>query len=201
MSKMILKWLVVAGLGFLLLPVFAAAQESGEQEVKASGATERQSGKQEVQAQSPVSVYRLDYVIHELDNGKRINQRKYSLSVEAGRGHSNRWGRVRVGRRVPVATGATTTSPVQQIQYMDVGMNLDCGLQETDDVLLLETRLEVSSVVTGGELAAPGAPVTRQARTEMVSVLTPGKPTVIGTLDDVDSTRSYQIEVTATRMK
>jgi hypothetical protein len=195
MSRTILKWLVVAG---LLFPLFAAAQESSKQAVKAKGAVERESSAQEVSTQPPAEVYRLDYVIHELDNGKQINQRKYSLSVEATQGRGGKdWGQVRVGRRVPVATGADS----KQIQYMEVGMNLDCALRQQDGSLLLESRVEMSSVVTGGALAAPGAPVTRQARANMVSVLTPGKPTVIGTLDDVDSTRSYQIEVTATRMK
>ncbi len=185
MSRTILKWLVAAGLGLLLWPAAAAAQESSQPEAKV--------------AASPAEVYRLDYVIHELDNGKQINHRKYSLSVEAthGRTAGKDWGQVRVGRRVPVAVGAND----KQIQYMDVGMNLDCSLRQEDGSLLLESRVEMSSVVTGGDLAAPGAPVTRQARANMVSVLTPGKPTVIGTLDDVDSNRSYQIEVTATRMK
>jgi hypothetical protein len=84
---------------------------------------------------------------------------------------------------------------------MDVGVNLDCSLREDAGGLLLETTVEMSSVVTGGELAAPGVPVTRQARTNSVAVLAPGKPTLIGTLDDVDSTHSYQIEVTATKLR
>jgi len=187
MNRTILKWLVMAVAGFLLLPLAAPAQEK-----KPEAASER-----------PVSVYRLDYVIHELDNGKQINQRKYTLSVETGRYPGQKdWGRVRVGRKVPVATSGKPGGELATlIQYMDVGVNLDCALEEQDNTLLLETRLEISSVVTGGDLAAPGAPVTRQARTENAAVITPGKPTIIATLDDVDSTRSYQIEVTATRMK
>jgi hypothetical protein len=201
MSKTILKWLVVAGLGFLLLPAVAAAQESSKQEVKVtSKGAERESSKMEVTI-APISVYRLDYVIHELDNGKQINQRKYSLSAEATHGPGKDWARVRVGRRVPVPVAAKPGGEPLNFQYMDVGMSLDCALREDDGGLVLETSVEMSSVVTGGELAAQGAPVTRQARANMVSLLTPGKPTIIGTLDDVDSTRSYQIEVTATRMK
>lgn len=185
MSKTILKWLVVASWG-LLLPLAALAQESSKPEAKTA---------------TPVSVYRLDYVIHELDNGKRINERKYTLSIEATRGPAKDWGHVRVGRRVPVAVAGTAGAPSPQYTYMDVGVNLDCSLREDEGGLLLETTVEMSSVVTGGELAVPGAPVTRQARTNSVAVLTPGKPTLIGTLDDVDSTHSYQIEVTATKLR
>ncbi|HXZ70657.1 MAG TPA: hypothetical protein VEH31_07285, partial [Streptosporangiaceae bacterium] len=169
----------------LLVPGFVAAQEAGKSDTKVEAA--------------PIAVYHLDYVIRELDSGKVINQRKYSLSVEgSGRRES---GHVRVGRRVPVAVAGTAAGPNPQYTYMDVGLNLDCNLQEQADGLLLQTMVEMSSVVTGGELAAPGVPVTRQARASMASLLTLGKPTVIGTLDDVDSTHTYQIEVTATRMK
>lgn len=199
MSKSMLKWLVVAGL--LLSPALVAAQESSKQEVKVtSKGAERESSKTEVTVAS-LAVYRLDYVIRELDSGKVINQRKYSLGVETEHGRGKEWGHVRVGRRVPVAMGEAKPGANAQFTYMDVGLNLDCNLQEQGDGLLLETTVEMSSVVTGGELAAPGIPVTRQARASMVSVVNPGKPTVIGTLDDVDSTHSYQIEVTATRMK
>ena len=200
MNRTILKWLVLAG--FLLLPVFAAAQESSSQQVKAtSGGAERESSTREVTAQPPLSIYRLDYVIHELDNGKPINQRKYSLSVLATRGPAKDWGRVRVGRRVPVATSGRPTGEPTSVQYMDVGVSLDCSLREDAGGLLLETSVEMSSVVTGGELAVPGAPVTRQARSNMTSAITPGKPTIIGNLDDVDSTHSYQIEVTVTKLR
>jgi hypothetical protein len=185
MSRTILKWLVVVSLGFLF-PLALPAQESKPESPK---------------AEKTISVYRLDYVIRELDNGKRINERKYSLSVEVEHGRGKEWGHVRVGRRVPVAVAGTAGGPNPQFTYMDVGLNLDSNLQEQGDGLLLETTVEMSSVVTGGELAAPNVPVTRQARANMASLITPGKPTVIGTLDDVDSTHSYQIEVTATRMK
>ena len=187
MSKTMLKWLVVAALAFLAVPLAAVAQEAGKQETKAEAA--------------PSSIYRLDYVIHELDNGKRINERKYSLSVVATRGPGKDWGRVRVGRRVPVATSGRPTGEPTSVQYMDVGVSLDCSLHEDAGGLLLETSVEMSSVVTGGELAVPGAPVTRQARSNMMSAITPGKPTVIGSLDDVDSTHSYQIEVTVTKLR
>lgn len=196
MSRTILKWLAMASLAFLLWPAAAAAQE-----VSKAGAKVQETGKAETAVQAePVTVYRLDYVIHELDAGKRINERKYSLSVEASRPGRKEWGHVRVGRRVPVAI-ATGASSANATQYMDVGVNLDCALREQAGDLLLETTVEMSSVVTGGELAVPGAPVTRQARASMVSLLLPGKPTIIGTLDDVDSTHTYQIEVTASKVR
>jgi len=179
MNRTILKWWVMAAVGFLLWPAVAAAQES-KPEVKPEPA-----------------VYRLDYVIQELDSGKRINERRYFVSTQAGR-HGCQ---VRVGRQVPVAADSTVSGDQKHIQYMAVGMDLDCSLREQDNEVVLETSVEMSSVVTGGELALPGAPVKRQARASITSTLIPGKPTIIATLDDVDSTRSYQIEVTATKMK
>ncbi len=63
------------------------------------------------------------------------------------------------------------------------------------------SRTESSSVVGGTGLAAPGAPVIRQVRTEGDSLVTLGKPTVVATLDDVGTNRRYEIEVTVTKVK
>jgi len=43
--------------------------------------------------------------------------------------------------------------------------------------------------------------VFRTDRTEVESVVTLGKPTVVATMDDVISNRHFEIEVTATKVK
>ncbi len=143
------------------------------------------------QAQTrPVSVYRIQFLIRELEDGKQINSRQYTLSAK-----SREWARLRVGSRVPLMAGST------QLQYHDVGINIDCRLDEGENGFLLYTRFESSSVVGGASSAAAGAPVIRQVRTEGDSLVIPGKPSVIATLDDVATNRRYEIEVTVTKVK
>ena len=94
------------------------------------------------------------------------------------------------------------------IQYQDVGINIDCRPDERDNQVLLETRFESLGVVAPekvaeerGSAAAYLGPTFRQVRFTGDALVTPGKPTVIATLDDVATNRRYEIEVTVTRVK
>jgi hypothetical protein len=140
----------------------------------------------------PDSVYRLEFVVRELEDGKRINSRAYTMSVE-----DRDVGRIRVGNRIPYNTGK------DQFQYFDVGINIDCRLHDYGSYILLESAsIEISSIVKD-ESASGGTPnpIVRQARTTVFAAVTPGKPTVIASMDDVSSNHRYEVEVTATRIK
>jgi hypothetical protein len=62
--------------------------------------------------------------------------------------------------------------------------------------------MESSSVVAQEQLpAATTSPVLRQQRSNITSVVTPGKPTLVASMDDVVTNRRFEIEVTATKVK
>jgi hypothetical protein len=149
--------------------------------------------------------YRVEYAVRELEEGKGINARSYKVLVQEGE-----WSRIRVGSRVPYVVGSliqgqsTGALATNQIQYQDVGINIDCKVQEAGDSgVLLNTRFESSNLP--GETRNVGAgvsnPVFRQVRAEGTAVVPLGKPTVIDVVDDVASTREYEIEVTVTKVK
>lgn len=142
--------------------------------------------------EKPLSVYRLEFVVRELEGGKTINSRTYTMSVEDGD-----TGRIRVGNRVPYNTGKDT------FQYFEVGINIDCRLRDHGSYILLEgTQIEISSIVKD-DSASGGTPnpIVRQARSSVAAAITPGKPAVITSMDDVSSNRRYEVEVTATKLK
>lgn len=170
---MLLRTLLIA---LLALPLAARAQE----------ATKKAPDK---------PVYKLDYVITELDSGKKTDTHNYTvLSTE------DRQARLRVGIRVPVVTGNA-----QNVQYLDVGVNVDAGLREVSDTVLdVRTVLDVSSLVlpaTEAEKSRSGNnPVIRNMRTEDATILTLGKPTLLFSLDEPNSKRSFQVSLTASRV-
>jgi len=139
------------------------------------------------------SVYRLEFVVREVEDGKRLNSRTYTMSVQDG----DQGGMIRVGNRIPYNTGK------DQYQYFDVGINIDCRLHERDNYVLLDGGgIEISSVVKDESTAAGTLnPVVRQARARFAVAVTPGKPTMVTALDDVSSNRRYEVEVTATKVK
>lgn len=143
-------------------------------------------------ADKPVSVYRLEFVFWELQDGKKINSRSYTMSVEDGD-----QGRIHVGNRIPYSSGK------DQFQFFDVGINIRCGLRDHGNYILLQnTQIEISSIVKD-ESPSGGTPnpIVRQASSTSSAAITPGKPAVIASMDDVSSNRRYEVEVTATKVK
>jgi hypothetical protein len=152
-------------------------------------------------AEKPVHAYRLDFSLNELEAEKKINSRHYSISLDVPGDRQE----VKIGNRVPVATGATPTSGTvsTQFQYLDVGTHIWCSLKDRSDELELQAGAEISNIDAAPRPDSNGIsnPVIRQIKMEGSTVLAPGKPTIIGSADDPTSDRRFQLEVTVTKLK
>lgn len=163
---------------------------------------------QESAQQAPRSagtVYRVDYVFTETQDGKKLNARSYSLLIGSNERYNvQRRGSIRLGNRVPVLTGgAKEAGGSNQIQYLDIGVSIDGWIeQELDSAVALQTNVEVSSLAPEqpGENRT-GDPVVRQTRFQVGAVVPLGKPTLLSSGDEVDGTRRFQVEVTATKVR
>ena len=148
------------------------------------------------QLDRPKPTYRLIYTLTESDSGKQIGVQHFSIIAVLGQR-----AQIKQGDKVPVVTGSYNTeksSSETQFTYLDVGMNIDATLDQFTSTVLLHSRVEQSSVAAGpqgGKLADD--PIVRQSLLEGTSVLTPGKPLTLGSLDIVGSTRHVDIEVVA----
>ena len=157
------------------------------------------SAQQETKPQKPATAYRLEFNVRELENGKRLNSRNYMMMAA-----ENQFGRIRVGDSVPYETGEG------KYQYRDVGMNIDCRPREhevefaratVEAGVELEISVEISSVAPKSETATGFHPVIRSNHATVQTVVALDKPTVVTSLDDVESNRRYEIEVTASKVK
>jgi type II secretory pathway component GspD/PulD (secretin) len=139
-------------------------------------------------------LYRLTYTITENDSGKLIGTQKFSVIVVSG-GKTD----VKQGSRVPIVTGSYNTAAPQeantQVQYVDVGLEIEASLDGYFDGVRLRTKVVQSSVVDEKEGVGAQDPVIRQTSLEGTSLLTPGKPLVLGSLDIPGSTRHQDVEV------
>ncbi len=142
----------------------------------------------------PRKTYRLTYTIAEMDSGKRIGIQHFAMVVVSGQRTD-----LKQGTKVPVITGTMTspgsTSAQTQFTYIDVGLNLTATLDESANGVRLRTKAEQSSVAEGASTAGPNDPVVRQTILEGTSILTPGKPLVLGSIDVPGSTRHLDVEV------
>lgn len=142
-------------------------------------------------------IYKASFVIYELEDGKRINERSYMLPVTSVDGNS-RDSVLRTGTRVPVAVKE------KEITYVDAGISIICNIIEQGDKYILFTSVEISSVVPpdpGADPRAGSTPVLRTVRENSTTLVYPGKPTLVASVDDVNSKKRTQIEVTATRIE
>ncbi len=204
MRTKIAIWLVVLGIVFggCMRSLHAQEQTDENKSTKAAGGENK----------TPVSVravrpYHLDFVIKEMEGGKKVNSRHYSTNLNAGEANT-----IKIGTRVPLITGKDAFP--EQFQYMDVGTSIHCRLLDRGDDIVMDVHAEVSDFALPAQAGSPqlgtnGSPSTgptthpliRQMQLDGVTLLTTEKPMVIASVDDPNSNREFQFEVTATKLK
>ena len=129
-------------------------------------ATFRTSTAQEsAQAEKAPNAYRLDFSVSELEDGKKINSRQYSMNVKSP--ESN------------------------EIKIVaSLGNNV-----------ILNVRAELSNFAVPEQQGQNMRPTIRQMKIESSTVATVGKSMVIGSVDDPNSKRQFQLEVTVTKLR
>ena len=145
--------------------------------------------------------FKLAFALYEVDDGKRTNQRDYMMIGRT----DNQPSSIRVSAKVPITTAEKAGD--KQYTYIDVGLRINCSMKEqVDRRLQLHCDIEISSFIRPEQIAnATGnaglaAPFLRTTRTESWALLTPGKPAILNIVDDINSTKRMQIEVTATKI-
>ncbi|MDR3773723.1 MAG: hypothetical protein P4L26_10275 [Terracidiphilus sp.] len=137
--------------------------------------------------------YRLTFTISESEGGKRTGSERYTLIAVSGERTV-----LKQGSRVPIVTGSTSTdTPGTQVQYVDVGLNLEATVDGRGDGLRLRTKVEQSSLADEKSGMGGQDPLFRQTLLIGDATLLPGKPLVLGSLDVPGGTRKQEIEVVA----
>jgi hypothetical protein len=191
MRKMFVVLIAVVTIGLWLAPRPAEAQEGSKENSSAEPAKPKPV--------QPVQSYRLDFSFNEVGDGKILNTRHYSMNMTGGNPNE-----IKIGTRVPVASGSSSSTPAStQYQYLDIGTNIWAQLREHGDEFILVVRGEVSNldVETGEHTGALLPPVVRQIKINGDTLLVVGKPIVIGSVDDPNSKKQFQLEVTVTKLK
>jgi len=163
-----LKWMAVLMIVAGLLPMAARAEDDKGEGWK---------------------FYKLDFVVRELDGGKSVSARNYTLITKSGD-----WQQLRVGTKVPISVEE------KKIQYQDIGLSVDCRIIEGAHSTSLVAKAEISSFANPqGDKG--DAPMMRNVQMNTTAPLTLGKPLVISGVDELNSNHRFQLEVTATEVK
>lgn len=199
----------IATFMLLTLGIWGTARLAYSQEKDSTADEAKQNAAQDSKLQAErnsiaATPYRLDFSFYELEEGKKINTRHYTLDLTAGSGNE-----IKIGTRVPVAIGKNAPDPSFNFQYMDVGTRIWANLAVLGGG---DLRLDVKSEISNLDMAPtkspaiadriPGMPpIVRQIQINGSTLLVTGKPILIGSMDDPNSNRQFQLEVTATKLR
>jgi hypothetical protein len=175
----------------LALAAGLSAQQPGK------GASDQPAKAEETRP--PDNFYKLTFAIYELEAGKRVNQRDYIMIAKA---NVNPSPSIRSSTRVPVY------SDEKKVTYIDAGLLVNCNvIDQATSKVQAHCEIEISGFVrpeqvpeNRGNAVAP-APVLRSTKSQGWAILTMGKPFVIASIDDINSAKRMQIEVTATKVE
>ena len=150
----------------------------------------QQSGTQEQNehATPETGVYRVSYRVNEMEDGKTINSRSYTIMAKAGNRES-----AHIGSKIPVAFQG-------KLDYHDVGMAFSCVVHPQQGSVGVHSEFNMNTVANGESASSPmSPPVMRQFFLADDTLATLGKPAFVASIDDVASNRHYVIEVTVTK--
>lgn len=159
-------------------------------------AQESSAPKPAAETTEPGHAYKLDFSVSEIDDGKKVNSRQYSMNLSAGDANE-----VKIGTRVPVE------AKQGEFQYIDVGTSIWCRLRDRKDVawlgndVLLNMRAEISNFAMPEQQSQNVRPVLRQLNINASTQAMMGKALVVGSVDDPSSRKQFQLEVTVTKLK
>jgi hypothetical protein len=159
-------------------------------------AQESTAAKPAAEATEPGHAYKLDFSVSEIDDGKKVNSRQYSMNLTTGDANE-----VKIGTRVPVE------AKQGEFQYIDVGTSIWCRLRDRKDLawlgndVLLNMRAEISNFAMPEQQSQNVRPVLRQLNINSSTQAMMGKPLVVGSVDDPSSKKQFQLEVTVTKLK
>jgi hypothetical protein len=188
----------------MILILALAGSLFGQQE-QTKGTSEQPPKKDSGENREPAAnnhFFKLAFVLYEVDNGKRTNQRDYMMIGRT----DNQPSSIRVATKVPITT--LEKGDEKQYTYTDVGLRINCSMKEqVDRRLQFHCDIEISSFIRPEQIAnATGnaglaAPFLRTTRIDSWELLTPGKPALLTSVDDINSTKRLQVEVTATKIE
>jgi hypothetical protein len=182
-----------------LAPLISAQEQAKSPEARKAASTQDRT-----EAVNAIVPLKITVVFNEFDGEKKISSLPYVLFLRASQEHHDYFGSVRMGVRVPIWTGGKDS----QIQYQDVGSNIDCDARAAqDDRYIVDLKLERSSIYTPKEEPdqkpneQPHQPLLRTFRANLDLMLRDGQTTQSTVATDPLNGHTVRVDVTLNVVK
>jgi hypothetical protein len=140
----------------------------------------------------PAAFYKLEFTIREMEGERSLNTSNYFILLRAGN-----TAKMTAGSQVPYPAGSGNT------QYRNIGVGINCMLQETDGSPWVSLNIDISGIAPpekAGDQYQP-QPIFRSTNISAEALLTPGKATMVGSVDDPATKHRLQVDVIPTKLK
>ena len=145
----------------------------------------------------PRKTYRVTYTLTE-NGGSQSGAQRFVLIVDPG---SKTF--LKQGSRVPIMTGSSGAGSDKdtQVQYVDVGLDLEASIEGYGEGMHLKTKIEESSVADDKSNMGIQDPVLSQSILQSDSTCTLGKGMVLGSVEMPATGKRMEVSVVAEVVK
>lgn len=143
------------------------------------------------QLDRPAKMFRLTFAITPVEGSTRLPTQRYTMLLANGQRTT-----LKEGTKIPIMTKPASATEPSDVQYIDLGINLDATAIELADGAMLKAKVEQSSISDERSGIGSQDPIIRQTVLQDTTRLTFGKPLVLGTVAVPGSTQHAEIEVT-----
>jgi hypothetical protein len=180
--------------------------------------SQEKPGKEEPQAVRPRvegPQLKVQVVFAEYEGDKKVKNLPYSFLVKTPTSDERDWTKIRMGSRVPLPSGPYPANV--QVQYVDVGTNIDCYAKQLSDGIYRVTfnlerswaegdmALKVDNSNKGTVIekadSTVHAPIIRQFRSESTVTIRDGQTLETNFATDPVTGKVIRLEVTVNSMK
>jgi hypothetical protein len=185
---------VILGVVLCLVPLTRAQDETSSPKEQSAPKQDTNSAPKTSPSQRPASAYHLDFSLYELEDGKKLNTRRYSMNLTDAESEVG-------GQDLKIVTRAPIQSENGKFEYLDIGTTIRARIIHWTTPVILDVNADISSFASSDEATKGGHPLLREMRIGASTVLTLNKPMIIGSVDDPNSKREYQLELTVTKLQ
>jgi hypothetical protein len=137
---------------------------------------------------APPVPYRVVFTLTQKEAGKLEQSRTFELSFDSDSPGTE----MTTGRRVTLAVGG---SPAGTVTY-NIGVTIHARLVQEPAGVELQSTIEQTSLAPG---VAGKEPQVHQANLTTATLMPEGQPVLLGALDDLDSSRHFEVTATVHR--
>jgi hypothetical protein len=184
---------VLMGTVLCLVPLTRAQDETASPKEQPTPKQDTNGAAKTSASQRQATAYHLDFSLNELEDGKKLNTRRYSMNLTDA--DSDGGQDLKIGTRVPVQ------SENGNFEYLDIGTTIRARFIHWTTPVIVNVNADISNFASPDDATRTGHPLLRQMRIGASTALVLNKPMIIGSVDEPDSKREYQLELTVTKLQ